>query len=74
METPRAGDTFGEWAATQQNVDVDHDWWDPGEKYPRLRVWGDRGVVQCCRRCGVNKREDGLPQSACKGDVKVELR
>ena len=69
--TDRAGDD-----ALEHDADaVQHDWWDPGEKYPRLRAWSsDGGVLLSCRLCGRVRRKDGRPDSSCPGLVKVELR
>jgi hypothetical protein len=52
-----------------------HDWWDPGEKYPSLRMTNSAGdVILCCRLCMTIKRADGYPSSPCRGPVKIELR
>lgn len=51
-----------------------HNWWDPGEKYPRLRVWqGDGSVLLSCRACGIVKGERSS-KGTCPGVVRVELR
>jgi len=53
-----------------------HDWWDPGEKYPRLRMVSkvDGSVILSCKRCGIIKGRNPVPKRPCPGPVKVELR
>jgi hypothetical protein len=51
----------------------EHDWWDPGDKYPRLRKPTETGPLLSCRRCGVNKGEVSETRP-CPGDVQVVLR
>ena len=47
---------------------VPHEWWDPGEKYPRL------GGIICCKKCGACKPRDPKHEGSCRGVVRIGLR
>jgi hypothetical protein len=52
----------------------EHDWIDPGDLYPRLRMYTSSGdIILSCRKCGVIQGERSLVKP-CPGVVHVELR
>ena len=55
---------------------LQHDWWDPAERFPNLRLTDSAGnPVLSCRACGLNLLRDRTnEQAACRGVVHVKLR
>ena len=51
----------------------EHDWFDPGDKWPRLRRVVNGHPLLSCSRCGVNKGAVSVTKE-CPGQVKIELR
>lgn len=60
---------------SEREMPPQHDWWDPGERYPRLRMFSkvDGSIILSCKACGIIKGRNPSTKP-CRGVVKIELR